>query len=110
MKYFDYKTIYGVTYPNCYLMAGKYVEGEGLCLRIMSSGYGPILTATLNPHDEVLEDGEVCIKDYSENVGVYEFLLKLGVIYPFHRTTSQGFTVCPICKINAEVLQDYVGG
>lgn len=39
-------------------------------------GYIPYATATVNMPDVLLADNEVLIKDYAENKGIYDFLIK----------------------------------
>lgn len=55
--------------------------------------------ATINLPDEDIEADEVIIKDYSENEGIYEMMLKAGHIGPEIRTVYSGFISAPVCKL-----------
>ena len=57
----------------------------------------PAVTATINLPDEHLEPDEVIIKDYSENEGLYDCMLKAGHIGPEKRRVSSGWITAPVC-------------
>lgn len=59
----------------------------------------PIARATVNLPNEDLQPGEVIIKDYSENTGMYQALLDSNVILPSHRKIHTGFVECPVSYI-----------
>jgi DNA helicase HerA-like ATPase len=48
---------------------------------------------------EKLDKYEVIIKDYSENEGLYECMLKTGHIGPELRRVYSGFISAPVCKL-----------
>ena len=55
--------------------------------------------ATATSWIEGLQEGEVAIKDYSENEGMYHQLVEFGVIQPAHRYGRSGFIQFPICRL-----------
>ena len=59
----------------------------------------PACTATINLPDEDLEADEVIIKDYSENQGIYDCMLKANHIGPALRYVQTGFVKAPVCKL-----------
>lgn len=59
----------------------------------------PACIATLNLPDEDLEADEVIIKDYSENQGIYDCMLKAGHIGSASRYVRSGFITAPVCKL-----------
>ena len=59
----------------------------------------PISTCTVNLPDEPLGEGEVFIKDYSENEGMVEFLVKEGVVERTGREVQSGYISVPVCKL-----------
>jgi len=59
----------------------------------------PIATATVNLSDTPLASDEVIVKDYSENEGMLDTLLKAGVVELTGRTVSTGFVTCPVCVL-----------
>ena len=59
----------------------------------------PMATATVNMPCCELESDEVVIKDYSENEGMLDTLVKAGIVKYTGKTVSSGFVVCPVCKL-----------
>tara|TARA_R110000824_G_scaffold201667_4_gene385774 strand:- start:1932 stop:2258 length:327 start_codon:yes stop_codon:yes gene_type:complete len=58
----------------------------------------PIACCTSNVPDEWLDEGEVAIKDYSENEGMLQCLLDAGVVLETGRIARSGFVTLSICK------------
>lgn len=82
---------------KCDVMIQKYGTGN-LAVRLLDLEDGlPVVVATTNI--DGLDSDEIAIKDYSENEGVYNALLKAGVIFPKHREISTGFVTVPVCKL-----------
>lgn len=48
---------------------------------------------------------EIAVKDYSENEGMYDTLLKAGIIRPKHREVVTGWVIVPVCRLTDDVLQ-----
>ena len=46
-----------------------------------------------------LKKDEVGIKDYSENEGVLDFLVKNNIVHPPHRHERSGFVIIPVCRL-----------
>lgn len=59
----------------------------------------PISTATINVPNEPLEEGEVIIKNYSENEGMYNELVRVGIISTFVRMVKLNYCDVPVCKL-----------
>ena len=59
----------------------------------------PYAMATVNVPHAHLEEGEVLIKNYSENEGILEMLEKEGVVERTGRTVPSGFVDIPVCKL-----------
>lgn len=57
------------------------------------------IVATVNLPDVQLGTDEVIIKDYSENTGMYEAMLKRGYISPEIRRVESGFVDMPVVKL-----------
>ena len=74
---FTYKTQYG-EYPNCSFVGGRYMNGN-LAIRMISDEEGPIATCTVNMGVRVPWP-LVCIKGWSENQGMDEFLIQEGIV------------------------------
>lgn len=91
----DY-TILG--YKAC-MMKRKYPNGR-LALEFLDLEDGcPITVATVNLPEASISDGEVAIKNYSENAGILQELVEQGVVSAPLRYESSGFVQIPICKI-----------
>jgi hypothetical protein len=92
MKYNLNGEIFDVTLERC-----NYLN-NALALELVETETGePFIMCTLNIPD--LSYGEVAIKNYSENEGVLDFLIKEGIIEPPHRFASSGYVSLPVCKV-----------
>ncbi len=66
----------------CDLVSERYENGR-IRLRLRDSEDGEsVATATINVREEPLAEGEVIIKDYSENEGMLDALRDAGVVKP----------------------------
>jgi hypothetical protein len=84
----------------CILQFDRYAKGNRLCISLLHAEEGdPVATATVNIPGEEIEDDEVIIKDYSENEGMLTALVNAGVVSVPVRYVSQGFVICPVCKL-----------
>ena len=59
----------------------------------------PLATCTVNIPEYPLEEGEVIIKDYSENEGMFNVLEDAGIVKRTGKMVSSGFITCPVCKL-----------
>lgn len=85
---------------NCNLNKSYYEHGKCVVLCLIDADDGePVSTCTVNLPDEPLGDGEVFIKDYSENEGMVEFLVKEGVVERTGREVQSGYVRIPVCKL-----------
>jgi hypothetical protein len=92
MKYNLNGEIFDVTLERC-----NYLN-NALALELVETKTGePFMMCTVNIPN--LSDGEVAIKNYSENEGVLDFLIKEGIIEPPHRFASSGYVSLPVCKV-----------
>ena len=69
------------------------------------NGWEPWATATVQIGG--LGENEVAIKNYSENKGILEALVGLGVINPPHRRVASGFVMIDICRMNRDKIAEY---
>jgi hypothetical protein len=58
--------------------------------------------ATVNLPDVVLGENEVLIKDYSENEGMLDFLVKNCIVYPTSRGIQSQHVWFPLCILRPE--------
>lgn len=84
---------------DCFIEVGTYVQSKRLSLTLFDElTYEPIATCTVNV-DEVLDLDEVAIKNYSENEGMLDSLIKAKIISEPLRYVNSGFVTIPICKL-----------
>ena len=77
----------------------KYKNGQvAIKLTDNSDGF-PYATATVCIEDDLLNEGEVAIKDYSENEGILNSLIESDIIDHPHAFIWIGHIRVPICKI-----------
>ena len=63
-------------------------------IRIVDAEDGiPVMTATVNMPDENLEEGEIILKNYSENEGCLPFMITNGVVSEVQRWVGHGMAV-----------------
>lgn len=89
------------------LYLGKYSNGRKairLTYEEVPGEKWPFATATVNIPDEYCVVGEVFIKDYSENEGMLDFLIKNKIVEEPHRFVRSGYVRIPVCNlINQEL-------
>lgn len=83
---------------ECQLEVGCYSNGR-VALSLVENAE-PVAVATVNMPNVDLEDGEVCIKDYSENEGMFAALVAAGVVerQPV-RAIPSGFVNIPVAML-----------
>lgn len=86
-----------------YINLGKYANGRVSISLMDASDHLPYATASVNLPEVFLEEGEVCIKDYSENEGMFDFLIQNNIISDTGKYVRSGFTVIPIAKLKPEL-------
>jgi hypothetical protein len=78
---------------TCDAIGLRYHDGSR-ALRLLEVGTGePIATCTLNIPELPLEDSDVLIKNYSENIGMVEALQEAGIIDKHIATYSNEYDV-----------------
>lgn len=89
----------------CQIKFENYRNGQTAIILSDQEDGMPIARATVCLMGEDIEDDEVCVKDYSENGGMYQALLDAGVIEPTERrirATPQ--VIIPVAKLTPEAL------
>ena len=94
-------TAHGNDY-NVTVKLGKYSNGRvAIHLDDVNDGY-PYATATVNIDNVLLDYDEVLIKDYSENEGMLNFLIKNNIVTPTPNGVQSGFVWLPVAVLNDE--------
>lgn len=84
---------------DCILSFAKYRTTDATSIQLLDANDGhPIAVATVNL-DVVPEKDHVFIKDWSENEGMVESLVKAGVISEPIGEIPTGFVTAKICKL-----------
>jgi hypothetical protein len=97
MKTINHKTPYGDYQLN--LSFGKYNNGQTAIKLTDSTDGMPFATATVCVEDHLLKEGEVAIKDYSENAGILNSLIDADIVEHPHAFVQSGWVKIPICKL-----------
>jgi hypothetical protein len=84
---------------DCRLVRDTYKANDGVALLLVCEDGSPMATATVCLPEYQLEVGEIVIKDYGENAGMLDALVKAGVVSDTGRTVQTGWVHSPICKL-----------
>jgi hypothetical protein len=82
----------------CVLEEGKYSNGRTALSLIDAENGEPVATATINVPDFDIKEDEVIIKDYSENHGMIESLMKANIISAPNKSIKWNWTDLYVCK------------
>ena len=87
---------------NVTIALRKY-ENDRTAIQLNDATDGhPYAVATVNMPDVLLLDNEVLVKDYSENEGMLDFLVKNNIVTPTQNGVQSGFVWLPIAILNDE--------
>ncbi len=99
MKKFNY---YG---EQVTIYVTKYSNNQRVCLRLNDAEEGfPFATATVNIPEFNLPKDFVLIKSWSENEGMYSFLLENKIVKKANSTTPTGNCRAYVCELNPEEI------
>ena len=80
------------------IVKSKYRNGN-TALIVIDNGL-PVAKLTINVENINLKDDEVIIKNYSENEGVLQDLIDMGIVNEPHLIIPSRFVEFNICKLN----------
>ena len=86
----------------CTLYLQRY-ENRRLCIRLIDEEEYPYACATVNVPAADLKDDEVLIKNWSENRGVLEALLKAGVVEDTGQTVRTGNAEANVVRLRIDL-------
>ena len=81
-----------------FVQRGLYPDGSPKIQLYDSSDGTPYAIATTRIEGN-LGEGEIAVKNWSENEGMLDFLIENKFVEKPHRFVSQGFVKIPICKL-----------
>lgn len=84
----------------------KYAQSGQIAICLVEEDGCPLATATCSIKGAELEWGEVIIKDWSENNGMVDALVKAGVVEPSHRQIQTGFVQAKVCRLTQAAIAD----
>jgi len=92
---------------GCVAKGSHYMSNNNKSISLIDKeDGGPVATATTNLVEETIPTDVVFIKDYSENEGMAESLIKAGIIEPeVVSTVGQTFVKINAYKLTARALK-----
>jgi len=92
---------------TCLPIVGRYSNGRKAINLVDHITYEPIATATVNIEHVMLTSWDhVFIKEYSENEGMTEALIKANIIYPLpYKEAISGFVTITDYKLTPEAVK-----
>lgn len=84
---------------NCIIEYKKYKNNRTAIALVDEISFEPIAVATINVPNVPLKDNEVIIKDYSENEGLLDVLVKANIVKKLGKNVQVGYAKCEICKL-----------
>lgn len=85
---------------ECIVKKSTYSDSNRTRIDLIDKNDGmPVATATVNFPKIPLEENEIIIKNYAENVGIYEALVKAGVISEVKKIMLLTFVSIHICEL-----------
>lgn len=81
----------------------NYYQNNRLAIQLNSfEDKAPYAVVTVNKPEVLLADNEVLVKDYSENEGMLDFLVKNNIVTPTPNGVQSGFVWLPVAIVNDE--------
>lgn len=88
-----------------WLTFGKYAQGN-IALSIESLDLEPMMTASINLPDYTFGPGQVAVKNWSENEGIEEALVKAEVLWPNRLgVRATGFVFAHIYLLHPNIIR-----
>lgn len=88
----------------------RYRDSNNVAIQLIGEDGMPWCMATVNVPDEILEDGVVAIKTYSENRGIDAFLVSAGIIeaIPVRHIDNlgTGYIRIPVYRLTPAALKE----
>ena len=105
MKTYTFETKYG-RWHGVQIVKAIYQETPRLYLGLITQGGEPLADITVWLR-ESLDDGEIIVKDWSENEGMAKWLEKNGIANRTGREVQTGYVQAPIMRLTPEFMNEY---
>lgn len=93
-------------YKNAKIYLTRFIEDNYPVLMIGNAEAGEVYAiCNINPWYEKLNDYEFVIKDYSENEGIFNWLIENDFIQKPHRFIQSGYTINSVCYASDSLKQ-----
>lgn len=83
----------------CDVHISQYEDGGAPAIWLTTREGEPMAKATCNLSEERLDDGEVFIKDWSENSGMLAALVNARIVEDTGRRVRSGFVEVPVARL-----------
>lgn len=100
LKRFKESLVYDGNEVQLHLL--KYVEPKNNALTMELLDGDPYTTCSINIEHKLKDEDLICIKDYSENQGILNFLLENNVVTEVLGTIGSGYVDIPVCRLNLD--------
>ena len=108
---FTFKLGETIIEKDCHFVVGRYQEPNNLALMVEDSNDCQVCVCSVNPRYKHSEN-TLCVKDWSENKGMVEFLVSQGIIlneYDWFESEESGFVVINAYKLTEKGLKLFEG-
>ena len=102
-KFYNYNTQWGTT-EKVYLRKTSYQIDDTLAVQMISEDGEPYTVITIHTDEKPSNKECAFVKNYSENTGIDEFLIKNGIAEPSGRVVSSGYVEIPEFKFDLSKL------
>jgi len=98
-----------ITYQGykVHVTMGAYANGRPAILLQDYKTFDQLAVGSVNLPDFNIDNDSVAIKNYSENIGMLDFLIDYGVIEEPFMYIEQGWAKFPVCKLKPRYYELY---
>ena len=86
---------------NCFIKKSHYPNHNVRLVAYDKEDGCPVATITSNVMK--MEQGEIVVKNYAENEGIYEALVEAKIISPAHDILKSGFVELQVCYLEPDL-------
>ena len=104
-KFYSLNTAWGTT-EKVYLKKGEYWADKTLAVSAVCEDGEPWCMVTVNIGEKPLNEKCAFVKDYSENEGMIDFLVKNKIAKPTGREFPSGFVTIPEYEFDLSKLEN----
>ena len=91
---------------DCILQKGRYIDNSIAILLVDAHDGEPITKATVAIDGANLRENQITVKDYSENEGMLDALIGIGLVTGVERRVQSGWVSVPVCNIDPAKLEE----